>query len=203
MRKLLIATKNAGKFSEIKNILDGLPFELVSLVQIGENADFEEHGAMFKDNAVAKAKFYAEKTLLWTVADDSGLMIDALDGEPGVKTRRWPGYEATDDELIEYTLKRLKSYPLPARTAKFVSIAALAIPRNGVHTAQGIVKGLIAQEPRGKALPGLPFDLLFYYPPYKKTLAQVSMEMKQLIDHRGQSFKKLKRKIMTLLENEK
>lgn len=203
MRKLLIATKNAGKFSEIKNILNDLSFECVSLVEIGVNDDYEETADNFKDNAVGKAKFYAEKTLLWTVADDSGLMIDVLDGEPGVKTRRWPGYEATDDELIDFTLEKLKSYPFEARTAKFVSIAALAIPRNGVYATQGTVKGLITEEPKGKSFPGLPFDQLFYYPEYKKTLAEVSMEMKQLVDHRGQAFKKLKRKIMTLLENEK
>lgn len=203
MRKLLIATKNAGKFEEIKNIFQDLPFELVSLLQIGETSDYQEIGTTFKDNAIGKAKFYAEKTLLWTVADDSGLAIDALNGEPGIKTRRWPGYEATDDELINYCLEKLKNLSGEDRAASFIGLAALAIPRQGAHTTQGTVKGYITEQPRGKHLPGLPFDSLFYYPPYKKTFAEIGLEMKQLVDHRAQAFKKLKRKIMTLIENEK
>lgn len=203
MEKLLIATKNKGKFEEIKDALKGLPFEFVALAQIGEFGDVAEEGKTFKDNVVTKAKFYAEKTLFWTVADDSGLEIDALEGEPGVKSRRWPGYEATDDELVSFCLEKMKAVPPARRGARFVCVGALAIPRDGVYTAQGLVKGAIADEPRGRPLPGMAFDPIFYYPLYKKTFAEVSPELKQLVSHRAQAFKKLKRKIQTILENEK
>lgn len=202
LKQILVATHNLGKIKEISSILSNLPVQILSLDDIGETSDIEENGKTFEENAIKKAKYFAEKTGYWTVADDSGLMIDALGGEPGVKTRRWPGYVATDEEIIPHCLEQMKDIPWEKRTAQFVCVAVLALPNGKTYITQGIVRGIIATKPRGKALPGLPFDLLFYYPPYKKTFGEVSLAEKQKVDHRSQAFKKLRTILEKLLKKD-
>ena len=137
MKKLLIATTNPGKLTEIKRFLGDLPIELVGLKDIGIADTVEETGKTFEENAILKANYYYKKSGLPTLADDGGFEIDALGGEPGVRSHRWIDgtKESTDEELIEYTLLRLKDVPLQGREAQLRLVVAYVTPDGGVQTA--------------------------------------------------------------------
>lgn len=194
MKKILLATSNPGKIKEYRMLLKGLPLKLVSLKSLGIKEKFEENKKTLGENAREKAKFYAKLANLPTISDDSGLEIDILKGEPGVKSRRWLGYEAEDRDLIDFTLKKLEGVPWQKRKAQLRTILALAIPHRGrtpVFIFEGKIRGIISREPKGKLLKGYPFRLLFYLPKFKKTFAQLGLKKEIEIGHRKKAVKKL------------
>ena len=164
MKKLLIATTNNGKLQEITSILADLPLKLVSLKELNLKEKPEETGKTFEENAIIKAKFYAGKSGLPTIADDGGLEIDALNGEPGVKSHRWIHNDREDDdeELIAYTIKKLKDVPLPERGAQLRAVIALVLPNGKVYTAEGVIRGVIPVKPSAARVRGFPYRSLLY-----------------------------------------
>ncbi len=170
MNTLLIATTNPGKLGEIKEFLSDLSVTLVGLSDVGITDSPEETGISFEENAILKAKFYAEKSNLPTLADDGGLEIDALNGEPGVKSHRWihDDREDTDEELIRYTLDRMKDIIDVNRGAQLRLVLALVIPGGEVFTSEEKIRGIIPQEASKNRWKGFPYRSLLYLPEIKK-----------------------------------
>ena len=188
MRTLLVATTNPGKLREIRALMADAPVRLIGLADIDPIEEPEETGATFEENARLKARYYAEHSGMWTVAEDSGLVIDALGGEPGVISARFLRPDASYRERFEAIFRRLDAHPERPRTARFV--AALACVDRGavVYETTGVVEGEIARAPAGSN--GFGYDPIFYYPPYGTTLAEVSDEEKIAVAHRGVAFRK-------------
>jgi len=191
MRKLLIATANPGKFKEYKILLKNLPIKLVNFKDLGIRKKIREDGKTFEENAIKKAKFYSKLTNIPTLADDGGLEIDYLNGEPGLKSRRWPGREATDAQLVKFCLEKLKEVPWQKRKAQFRVIIALAIPKKNIFVSEGKKRGIITTKPRGKIIPGYPFRSIFYLPQSGKTFNEISFRREVEIGHRKKAIKKL------------
>jgi XTP/dITP diphosphohydrolase len=200
--KLLIATTNPGKILEYKHILSGLPIEVLSLKDVGlENEKVEEDGKTFEENAIKKARFFSEAANLSALSDDGGIEVDYLFGEPGVKSRRWPGYEATDQELVEIILEKLKGVPREKRGAQLRCIIALAFPgEEKIHLAEGILRGTIVENPTG-IISGFPFRSVLYLPSIGKILGELSIEEETKVAHRKKAMEKIipviKEKIMS------
>jgi len=187
--KLLIATTNSGKLREIRDILRGLPCALEGLDRYPNVAEAPEDGVTFAENARQKALYYAAATGQPSVAEDSGLEIDALDGAPGVQSARFNG--ASYPEKFRAIRAQLEARGVHDSDARFVCALAVADDRSIVFEATGIVEGRLAAEPRGAE--GFGYDPIFFYPPFGCTLAEVSRERKATISHRGQAFRKLRR----------
>lgn len=189
--KLLLATKNRGKVVEMKGLMGvGLArsVEIVSLADLPGAPDFVETGATFGENARAKALHYAGAHRLLCVADDSGLEVDALGGRPGVRSARYAGASATDEENIAFLLRELAGRPRPW-TAAFVCHVVAALPRRVVAEAAGRVAGEIIPERRGTG--GFGYDPVFFLPERKRTMAELSAVEKNLVSHRGQAIRRL------------
>ena len=193
MVKLLIASKNQKKYSELKKIIETLLafdgkklFELVSLNDFPLVEEVEEDGSTFEENAIKKAIGYARQTNLLTLADDSGISIDALDGEPGVHSARFAGPNKNDFDNCYKVLSLMEKVEEPKRTGRFECVIAIAEPGKIVGTAYGKVEGMILKEMRGRG--GFGYDPIFYYPPFAKTLAQASSEEKNKVSHRGKAL---------------
>jgi XTP/dITP diphosphohydrolase len=182
--RLLIATTNAGKLREIAGILDGLPLALLSLRDCPGIPEPEETGRNFAANARLKALYYAGATGLLSVADDSGLEIEALDNAPGVHSARWHGSDyAFKFQKIQALLRERGA---SASAARFVCHVALARGRKLLYETEGIVRGEIANEPRGTN--GFGYDPIFFYPSLGRTLAELNQAEKAAVSHRGQAF---------------
>jgi XTP/dITP diphosphohydrolase len=188
MRKLLLATTNRGKAAEYRSLLQGLDFEPVTLDQAGISREAEENYSTFEENARSKAVFYATLSGLITLADDSGLEVDALGGEPGVRSSRYAGEGASDSARVNFLLNKLKDIPWEKRQARFRCVIAIADPNGNVELADGECNGCIALEPRG--VNGFGYDPVFYVPEYDKTIAELPPELKNEISHRGRAAKK-------------
>lgn len=186
---LTVATTNPGKLREIRHIL-GDTIELRSLADYPAIPEPEETGATFAENARLKALYYAEAIGGLTVAEDSGLVIDALDGEPGVLSARYLGADTSYETRFDYIFRELERRGQPDSSARF--ICALALVRDGkiLFEADGRVEGQIAREPRGTN--GFGYDPIFFYPPYGHTLAEVDNDRKLAVAHRGIAFGKLR-----------
>lgn len=187
MKRLLLATSNPGKVREIRGILADAPIELVSIDQFPEIVEPEETGATFAENARLKAVYYNRETGLPAVADDSGLVIDALGGEPGVHSARWHGSDYPAKFAVIY--RRLHEQGLDTSPARFVAHIAVADAGHICFEATGVVEGRIAPEPKGTH--GFGYDPVFFYPPYGCTLAEVEGARKAAVSHRGQAFRQL------------
>lgn len=190
---LLIATTNPGKLREILGILDGVPFELRTLSAFPTIAEPAETGSTFAENARLKALYYAERTGLPAVADDSGIEIDALDNGPGVHSARWHGTDYPTKFAAIY--RELDAQGLTTSPARFVAHVALAGQGTILAEATGVVAGQIAREPRGSH--GFGYDPIFYYPPYGCTLAEVDGARKAAVSHRGQAFRQLRERLIS------
>ncbi len=188
--QLLIATKNLGKVREYRDLLADLPFHVVSLADVGIDADVEETGATFEENAVLKARAYARLSGLLTWADDSGLAVDALGGWPGVHSARAAGPDATDMDRIRLLLNRLQDAPPDRRSAAFHCVVAIAAPDGRVWTTEGSCSGVIIDEPTGQG--GFGYDPVFFVPSLGKTFAQLTRDEKNAISHRGIAARKAK-----------
>jgi XTP/dITP diphosphohydrolase len=181
--KLLLATSNQGKARELKMLLRELPMELVLPGELGINAEVEEMGGSLEENARLKATVLAEESRLLTLADDSGLEVDALGGEPGVLSARYAGEGASDEERVEYLLKKLEGVPEEKRQARFRCVIAIATPEGEVELCSGDCPGLITFEPKGER--GFGYDPVFYFPDLDKTMAELPLEVKNKVSHRG------------------
>jgi XTP/dITP diphosphohydrolase len=188
LRTLLVATTNPGKLREIRALMSDAPVRLIGLSDIPPIDEPEETGSTFEENARLKAQYYAAQSGLWTVAEDSGLVIDALGGEPGVLSARFLRPDASYPERFAEIYCRLGERRGEPRTARFVAALASVDDGRVVYETTGVVEGEIADEPRGSG--GFGYDPIFYYPPYGRTLAEVSEFEKIAVAHRGVAFRK-------------
>ena len=191
--RLLVATTNRGKLAEIRDILDGMPMAPATLDDHPRIAEPEETGATFAANARLKARYYAGATGALTVAEDSGLEIDALNGEPGVRSARFNGESYADK--FEALRRMLAEQGTETSPARFVCALALATAGGIVWETAGIVEGRVQLPPRGDG--GFGYDPIFHYPPYGRTLAEVTREEKAAVSHRGRAFRQLRRHLTT------
>ncbi len=187
--KLLLASTNPGKLREIEPLLSGLVVELVTLERFPAIVAPDETGSTFEENARAKARYYAAKTGLLTVAEDSGLEIDALGGAPGVQAARYGGVDAPYPEKFRLIYDALGAKGVSASAARFVCAVAVADNDRIVFEARGTVEGSIAPAPKGEG--GFGYDPIFFYPPFGCTLAQAG-DRKSSVSHRGQAFRALR-----------
>jgi XTP/dITP diphosphohydrolase len=190
---ILIATTNPGKLREIRLVLEGLPYEWRSIADLGAIDEPEETGQTFAENALLKARYYAAASGLPTVAEDSGLVIDALDGRPGVMSARYPG--TTYPDKFRHLYRELAAHPRPW-TARFVCSLAFVDQATGqwpkaegdvLFTTEATVEGVIADAPKGAF--GFGYDPIFFHPPYGCTLGEVDGERKLAVAHRGKAFR--------------
>ncbi len=186
MLKLLIATTNKGKLREYAEMARGLPVEPVTLAEAGIEADVEETGATIAENAVLKAREYARRSGMLTLADDSGLEVDALGGEPGPRSARYAGEGASDEERVRYLLQQLAGVPEGRRGARFRCVIAVATPDLEVRTSEGTCEGVIAREPRGQG--GFGYDPVFFLPELGRHMAEFPLDEKNRISHRGRAM---------------
>ena len=190
--RIIFATHNQGKVKEMQAILAGLNMKIVSAEEAGIFEDVIEDGETFEENAFKKANFIMKKSGEWAVADDSGLCIKALDGAPGIFTTRWAGENASGDELVNFTLEKMKNVPAENRNAYFESAIVLVSLEGKRWTFSGAIEGKITETPKGIAHPKLPYDVIFIPEGYRKTFAEMKNEEKNSISHRGLAFSKLK-----------
>jgi XTP/dITP diphosphohydrolase len=186
--KLLIATRNAGKFEELVALLSGCPFDLVSLADAGIDTEVAETGSTYEENAAIKATAYTRESGMLTLADDSGLEVEALGGEPGILSSRYAGEGATDAQRIALLLRNLGNVPERDRVARFVCVIALARPGRPVELYSGGCRGRIVAASRGRD--GFGYDPVFLLPETGKTMAELSPEEKNLISHRSDAARK-------------
>lgn len=190
MPRLVLASRNRGKINELKALLAGLPWQVTSLLDYPEVPEVEEDHATFCENAIKKALVVAEKLKLWTLADDSGLEVDFLDGAPGVYSARFAGPHGDDRKNNEKLLNLLTGVPWDQRTARFRCVLAFASPDGQLWTTEGECAGLIALEPRGVG--GFGYDPLFYLPERGLTMAELPEEEKNRISHRAVAMRKFR-----------
>jgi len=183
--ELLLATSNKGKIQEYRALLRGLGLEIRSPAQLGLHLHVAEGEPTYAGNAAAKALAFARASGLVTLADDSGLEVAALGGEPGVRSSRYAGPGAGDGERIDLLLGRLRGVPPDERAARFVCVIAVATPAGEVLTVEGECRGVIAEAPRGEH--GFGYDPVFYLPEYGKTMAELPPELKNRISHRARA----------------
>jgi XTP/dITP diphosphohydrolase len=188
--KLLLATNNQGKVREYQALLEGIRYQIVTLSEQGITTVVEEAGGSFEENARLKATALAKESGLLSLADDSGLEVDALGGEPGSLSHRYAGEGATDADRINYLLSKLKNIPEKARTAQFRCVIAIASPEGKVKLCSGICRGIITTAPRGEH--GFGYDPVFYLPELGKTMAELLPEGKNRVSHRARSAEKAK-----------
>jgi XTP/dITP diphosphohydrolase len=188
--ELLLATQNPGKLAEMRVLVEGLPYSVLGPHDLGIDDAPDETGTTFIENAILKARHYAARSGRLTVADDSGLSVDALGGGPGLYSSRFGGEGATDAERNRLLLEQLRDVPEPDRGARFTS--AVAVARDGTILFEAVesVEGRIAFELRGPN--GFGYDPLFFYPPFGCTFGEVPHEEKDRVSHRGKAFARLR-----------
>jgi len=185
--RLLIATSNRGKFREVRALLGGTEFDLLSLADFSELPEALEDGTTFEENACKKALHYQRLTAVPTLADDSGLEVDILGGAPGVHSARFAGRQGDDAANNAKLVSLVKGVPLERRTARFRCVMALANEGRIIATSQGSVAGLIVDDPRGDK--GFGYDPHFLLPQLDLTKSQLSLEVKNQLSHRGQALR--------------
>ncbi len=190
IRELVLATRNRHKGEELAALLGDLGITIRTLDEFPDAPDVVEDGDTCEANAVKKARAIAEFTGLPAVADDTGLEVDALGGRPGIYAARYAGEDATYEDNCRKLLRELAGVPREQRTARFLTVAAIALPSNGVRVAQGTLDGVIAEEASGTL--GFGYDPVFLIPELGKTLAQLSADQKNTISHRAKAFAKVR-----------
>ena len=189
--RLLIATHNRGKLRELTELMGDIPYGLVSLSDLGIHHDVDETGGTFDENATLKAEAYCELAGIITLADDSGLEVDALGGEPGVRSARYAGPDASDAERVEFLLGRLDGADPDMWTARFRCVIAIAEPGRATTLYSGSCEGRIVSEPRGEN--GFGYDPVFEFPDIGLTMAELSDERKNGVSHRAEAARKAAR----------
>jgi len=199
-RKLVVSTGNEHKLDEIRKILKGLPIEVLSKKDVGlASLDVVEDGTTLEENSVKKAKALAEKVDYMVLADDSGLFVDALNGEPGVYSSRYSGEEGNSKKNLEKLLEKLKDVPLEERKAKFMAVIALITEDKELFLVKGECRGSIGFEAKGYN--GFGYDPIFIPEGYTKTFAELDENIKNSISHRARALENLREKILELLED--
>jgi XTP/dITP diphosphohydrolase len=184
--RLLIATNNAGKVAEFRRLLDGLGWELVTPTDLGLDLEADEDGDTYETNARKKALAFTEASGLTTLADDSGIEVEGMGGEPGVRSARFLGADASYADRFTEINRRLADIPRDQRHARFVCVIAIVDPRTGeVNTVEGEVRGLITDNPRGER--GFGYDPIFWLPERDATMAELPEDEKDIISHRGRA----------------
>lgn len=186
MKKIMIATSNAHKVEEFREMLEPLGIQVRSLLDLEEKVEIEETGTTFAENAMIKALSVHERLGIPVISDDSGLEVDAMDKAPGVYSARFLGYDTPYEEKNQYIMDQVKG---KTRTARYVCAIAYVEEDGAGHVFTGVVEGEIADHARGEK--GFGYDPIFYYPPYGATLAEVSEEKKNAISHRGRALAQL------------
>ena len=191
-RNIVAATNNKNKLREFIEILAPLGYKVVSLKDVGVDVEVDETGSTFEENSFIKAHAIMELTGMAALADDSGLVVDSLNGEPGIYSARY--CEGTDSDRVAYLLEKMKDVPDDKRTARFVSAVTICFPDGDVVKATGTCEGFITREPKGEN--GFGYDPVFYVEQYKKTLAEVSADKKNAISHRGNALFELQKQLI-------
>ena len=181
--KLLVATRNSGKLQELTQLLGDVPCDLVSLDDVGIGHEVEETGLTFDENATLKAEAYCRLSGLTTLADDSGLEVDALAGEPGIRSARYAGPDATDADRVAFLLAKLAETPSDAWSARFRCAIAIAVPGEDVELHSGSCEGRIVSIPRGEN--GFGYDPIFEFPDLGLTMAELPTRLKNRVSHRA------------------
>lgn len=194
--KFVVASANKGKIQEIKKILEGSSLEVISMAEAGFNDEIDETGVTFEENAMIKAETIARKVDAIVMSDDSGLEVDALNGAPGVYSARYAGPGATDMDRVIKLLGELSGVPDDKRQGRFVSAIAVVLPGGSKFVVRGTCEGIIAKEPSGSN--GFGYDPVFYLPEFNCTMAELSMEEKNKISHRGRALVKMVEKLREL-----
>src|SRR5690349_2906774 len=185
-RELVLATRNRHKGAELAQLLADLPIRIHTMDEFPDVPDVVEDGDTCEANALKKARAVSDATGLMAVADDTGLEVDALDGRPGVYAARYAGPQATYEDNCRKLLGEMAGVPLDRRTARFVTVAAVALPSQTVEVMTGRLEGLISERPTGAR--GFGYDPVFYVPELGRTLAELSSEEKNCISHRAKAF---------------
>ncbi len=188
MPKLLLGTNNKAKVREYRSLLRDIPYDVVTLDEQGITTKVDETGESLEENARLKATLVSAQSQLLTLADDSGLEVDALGGEPGPLSARYAGEGASDRERTGYLLARLNGVPWERRSARFRCVIAVATPDGEVELCSGECPGVIAFEPRGRH--GFGYDPVFYLPELGKTMAELPLVEKNKVSHRGQAARR-------------
>lgn len=199
-KRIIFATGNAGKMKEIRMILADLGMPVVSMKEAGVSVEIEENGTSFEENAVIKARTIMEQTGEITMADDSGLEIDALNKEPGIYSARYMGEDTSYEIKNQNLIDRLQGVPEEKRTARFVCAVACAFPDGRVFTVTRTMEGIIAEESRGAN--GFGYDPIFYLPEKGCTSAEISAEEKNELSHRGKALRAMRQQLEELLKTQ-
>lgn len=199
-KRIIFATGNAGKMKEIRMILADLGMPVVSMKEAGVSVEIEENGTSFEENAVIKARTIMEQTGEITMADDSGLEIDALNKEPGIYSARYMGEDTSYEIKNQNLIDRLQGVPEEKRTARFVCAVACAFPDGRVFTVTRTMEGIIAEESRGAN--GFGYDPIFYLPEKGCTSAEISAEEKNELSHRGKALRAMRQRLAELLKTQ-
>jgi XTP/dITP diphosphohydrolase len=192
---LVIASGNPGKITEIQELLAGFAIEIKSLNDFGPIPQVQEDGETFDENAYKKASFTSKILGVPALADDSGLVVEALDGAPGVLSARYAGENATDEQRVAKLLKEMKGQT--HRNAAFECVLSIAVPSGPALTYEARCEGLIAQQPAGQN--GFGYDPIFFYPPLNKTFGQMTIAEKSRVSHRGKALNELKQEVDKVL----
>ncbi len=192
MKKLLIGTNNPGKFKELKNLFSQYGFDCYSLKDVGIDYDVEETGQDYKENAILKAKTYARMSRILTASGDSGLSIDALNGEPGIRSRNLTGKRRnTDQELIDYVVTRMKDVPDEQRGARLVAAIAICNPQGRCNVEEAFTEGIITKQVDVEIIEGYPYRSIFLLKSLNKMFCRLSDDEMKQIAHRAKAIKKL------------
>ncbi len=195
-KRIIFATGNKDKLKEIRDIMQDLPVELVSMKDAGFSADVEENGESFEENAIIKARAVCEATGEIALADDSGLEVEYLNNEPGIYSARYLGRDTPYSEKNADLIKRLEGVSDEKRTARFVCAVAAALPDGRCITVRGVMEGRIGYKEAGEH--GFGYDPVFFLPEYNCTSAELSPQEKNRISHRGKALRKMKEKLAEL-----
>ncbi|QCR33169.1 XTP/dITP diphosphatase [Lysinibacillus sp. SGAir0095] len=197
MKQVVIATKNKGKAKDFEALFSPLGYEVVTMFEVAPDMEIEETGKTFKENAILKAETLSHKLASLVIADDSGLAVDALGGEPGVYSARYAG-DHDDEANIVKVLEKLAGVPEPERTARFCCALAIAGPGMETHTVFGTCEGVILHEKRGTN--GFGYDPIFFVPQLNRAMAELTPEEKGAISHRGNAIRKLAEELPNLMQ---
>jgi non-canonical purine NTP pyrophosphatase, rdgB/HAM1 family len=195
--KIIFATKNAGKVKEVKLMLEELDAEVVTMTEAGIDIDVDEDGKTFEENAIKKAKEIMQASGCVALSDDSGLEIDYLNKQPGVHSARFMGENTSYDIKNQRILEMLHGVPDEKRTARFVSVIAVAFPDGRIATTTGTIEGMIAHEAKGEN--GFGYDPIFYVPQFGINTAEMDIEQKNKISHRGKALRAMKEKLKEMI----